>query len=48
MIDFLVNEKGLTREDAYNLCSQAVDVRVTQLVDGAKGVHAMITKSIFR
>jgi acetamidase/formamidase len=47
MIDYLVAEKGLTRDDAYNLCSQAVDLHVTQLVDGVKGVHAMIAKSIF-
>ena len=47
MIDYLVAEKGLTRDDAYNLCSQAVDLHVTQLVDGVKGIHAMIAKSIF-
>jgi acetamidase/formamidase len=47
-IDFLVAEKGLSREDAYMLCSTAVDFNVTQAVDGTKGVHAMIPKSIFR
>ena len=47
MIDFLVAEKGMTRDDAYMLCSLAVDLRVTQLVDGTKGVHAMLAKSIF-
>jgi len=47
MIDFLVTEKGLTRDDAYLLCSLAADLRVTQLVDGTKGIHAMIAKSIF-
>jgi acetamidase/formamidase len=47
-IDFLVTEKGLSREDAYMLCSTAVDFNVTQAVDGTKGVHAMIPKSIFR
>jgi acetamidase/formamidase len=47
-IDFLVNEKGLSREDAYMLCSVAVDFEITQLVDGTKGVHAMIPKSIFK
>jgi acetamidase/formamidase len=47
MIDYLVSERGLTRDDAYLLCSQAVDLRVTQLVDGVKGIHAMIPKSIF-
>src|ERR1700738_3829074 len=47
MIDFLVTEKHLTRDDAYQLCSVAVDLDITQLVDGNKGVHAMIPKSIF-
>jgi acetamidase/formamidase len=47
MIDFLVNEKHLTRDDAYMLSSVAADLNITQLVDGNKGVHAMIPKSIF-
>ncbi len=47
MIDFLVNEKGLERGDAYILCSLAMDLAVTQLVDGTKGVHGKISKSIF-
>jgi acetamidase/formamidase len=48
MIQFLVSEKGLSRDEAYFLCSLAVDLRVTQLVDGTKGIHAMLPKSIFR
>jgi acetamidase/formamidase len=47
MIDFLVTEKHLTRDDAYMLSSVAADLDITQLVDGNKGVHAMIPKSIF-
>jgi len=47
MIDFLVAENGMKRDDAYSLCSLAADLHVTQLVDGTKGVHAMIAKSIF-
>ncbi len=47
MIDFLVSEKGMKRDDAYLLCSLAVDLRVTQTVDVTKGVHAMLAKSIF-
>lgn len=47
-IDFLVTEKHLTREDAYALCSVAVDFNITQAVDGTKGVHALIPKSIFK
>ena len=48
MIDFLVTEKYLTRDDAYMVTSSAADLAITQLVDGNKGVHAMIPKSIFR
>jgi acetamidase/formamidase len=46
-IDFLVSEKHLSRDDAYMLASVALDFDITQLVDGNKGVHAMIPKSIF-
>jgi len=46
MIDFLVSEKGMLRDEAYMLCSLAVDLRVTQLVDDTKGVHAMLPKSV--
>jgi acetamidase/formamidase len=47
MIDFLVEDKHMTREDAYMLCSVAVDMDITQLVDGNVGVHAMLPKDIF-
>jgi acetamidase/formamidase len=47
MIDLLVTERGLSRDEAYILCSIAMDLRVTQLVDGTKGIHAMVAKSIF-
>ncbi|HJZ98918.1 MAG TPA: acetamidase/formamidase family protein [Candidatus Solibacter sp.] len=47
-IDFLVAEKHLSREEAYQLCSVGVDFNVTQAVDGTKGVHGMIPKSIFK
>jgi formamidase len=33
MIDWLVREKKLTREQAYSLCSVAVDLRISNLVD---------------
>jgi len=46
MIDFLVSEKGMSRDEAYILCSLAVDLRVTQLVDDTKGIHAMLPKSV--
>lgn len=33
MIDYLVREHGLSREQAYVLCSVAVDLRISQVVD---------------
>lgn len=45
MIRLLGEKKGLSREDAYMLCSLAADLRITQTVNGAKGVHCMILKS---
>lgn len=47
MLDFLVETKGLTRENAYMLSSAAMDLTITQAVDGTKGVHAVIPKAIF-
>lgn len=47
MVDFLVTEKHLSRDDAYMLSSVAADLHITELVDGNKGVHMMIPKSIF-
>jgi acetamidase/formamidase len=47
MIDFLVNAKHLSRDDAYMLTSVAGDVDITELVDGNKGVHVMLPKAIF-
>jgi acetamidase/formamidase len=48
MLDFLVETKGISREDAYLLSSIAMDLMVTQVVDGTKGIHAMMPKAIFR
>jgi len=48
MVSFLVAEKGISREEAYVLCSVALDLRVTQLVDGTKGIHGMLAKDLIR
>ncbi len=45
-ISFLGEVKGMSRDDAYTLCSLAVDLRVTQIVNGWKGVHAMLPKAL--
>jgi acetamidase/formamidase len=47
MIDFLVEQKHLSRDDAYMLISVAGDIDITELVDRNKGVHVMVPKSIF-
>ena len=47
MLDYLVTEKKLSRDDAYMLASVAVDMEITQLVDGNVGVHAMLPKNVF-
>lgn len=48
MIDFIVATKGLSRLDAYSLCNIAVDFRITQVVNGDRGVHGMLPKAIFK
>ena len=48
MLNFIVETKGLSREDAYMLLSAAMDLVVTQDVDGAKGIHALLPKAIFQ
>jgi acetamidase/formamidase len=45
-IDFLSQQWNLSREDAYALVSVAIDLSITQLVDGTKCVHAMIPKAL--
>jgi acetamidase/formamidase len=47
MVDFLVAEKHMSRDDAYMLVSVAGDVDVTELVDRNKGVHVMLPKAVF-
>jgi acetamidase/formamidase len=48
MIDFLVETRGLTKTQAYQLISVAGNVAVTQIVDLPNvGVHVRVPKSIF-
>ena len=46
MIAWIVARTGLSREDAYMLCSIAGDLRITQTVNGNKGVHMMMETSL--
>lgn len=44
MIDLIGARTGLDRYQAYTLCSLAADLRVTQVVNGNKGIHVMLEK----
>ena len=46
-VDFLVQEKGLSREDAYQLASVAGDLSISEIVDRNKEVSMTIPKAIF-
>jgi acetamidase/formamidase len=48
MIRWLVEMKGWSSEEAYVFCSLACDLRVTQLVDGNKGIHAMVARKLLQ
>jgi acetamidase/formamidase len=43
MVDWLMDRYELTRHQAFGLASVVVDVRVTQIVNGVKGVHAVLS-----
>ena len=46
MVRHICNRTNLTRNQAYMMCSLAGNLRVTQLVDGNKGVHMMFPKAM--
>ena len=46
MIGFIASRTNLSPADAYQFCSLAVDFRVTQTVNGEKGVHGMLRKGL--
>lgn len=46
MIALIREHSGLSAQDAYTLCSLAADLRVTQMVDGNKGIHCMLAKRV--
>ena len=46
MIAFITAHSRMSREQAYQLCSLAVDFRITQSVNGERGVHAMLARNL--
>jgi acetamidase/formamidase len=48
MLDLICAGAGLDRYQAYTLASLAADLRVTQVVNGNKGIHVMLDKRYLR
>jgi len=48
MLELMRREHGVERRDALALASVAVDLRVTQVVNGIKGVHAVLRHDAIR
>jgi acetamidase/formamidase len=46
MIAFITARSNLSAAQAYKLCSLACDFHITQSVNGEKGVHGMLSKSL--
>ncbi len=46
MIAFICARSNLSRDEAYQFCSLAVDFHVTQTVNGEKGVHGLLRKGL--
>jgi acetamidase/formamidase len=44
MLDIICARAGIDRYQAYTLASLAADLRVTQVVNGNKGIHVMLDK----
>jgi len=44
MIGILEDHYGLSFDDAYRLCSIAADMRVTQFVNGNRGIHVLLAR----
>lgn len=48
MIELLQRDYGFTFKEGYRLCSIAADFRITQTVNGVKGVHGVLDTSVIR
>jgi acetamidase/formamidase len=46
MIAFITARANISRQEAYQFCSLAVDFHVTQTVNGEKGVHGLLKKGL--
>jgi acetamidase/formamidase len=46
-LQLMVDACGLSVDDAYSVASVALDLGVTQVVDGTVGCHAALDRSVF-
>ncbi|MFW5709506.1 MAG: acetamidase, partial [Chloroflexota bacterium] len=46
MLDLLMEMFELSRKDALSLASVVVDLRITQVVNGVQGVHALLPHGV--
>jgi acetamidase/formamidase len=47
MLELMERDRGLARKDALGFASVVVDLRVTQVVNGVLGVHAVLRDDVF-
>jgi acetamidase/formamidase len=45
MVEHIVSRSSMNHDQAYMMCSLVGDLRITQVVDGNKGVHMLYAKS---
>lgn len=48
MLELMEREHGLVRREALALASVVVDLRVTQMVNGIRGIHAVLSHDAIR
>ena len=48
MIGLLERHYGMHFHDAYRLCSIAADMRVTQFVNGNRGIHVLLARNLLQ
>ena len=46
MLDVLVEHYQIERKYAFALASLSVDLRITQMVNGTRGVHAVLSRDL--
>ena len=48
MLEHMSREHGIGRREALALASVVVDLRVTQMVNGVRGIHARLAHDALR